>query len=248
MFRDVVEQRDARLRIERITPHQRMQGERRLLRRHSLAKARFEMRMAAQRVELSRRQLIEVRLRDPWDSHHDGVRGEIAKALRASADDARDAAHEVEDRQHVHEPKEIADDHLAGLHAEPLHVHNAQTQDALADGLPALEPLEANPVADHEHELEQHSNRLSEAFCHEIEQREQHRDSDRCTQHDAEIDEPREEAGHRPGQQLREDDAFRRANEKRAGLAHAPSAFFPQRPRNRHSRTSSVRPKAIFTT
>ena len=169
------------------------------------------MRILPERVVFAGEQLVEVRLGHTRVPDDHGVGGDVAEALAAGVEPASQAADKIKRRQRIHKPQQVAHDNLVELQPHPLHVHHAQAEQPLADGLAAPGPLQKNSVADADDKITDHVERDGKI---PIDQPEQIQAGPEDGHHRADaklVNEPREEPGHRSGQPLREHDPLGRS-------------------------------------
>ena len=148
MAGQVAEQLQTRGWIERGAAQHRLQGQGRFVRRDALPQPRRHDRMLAQGVVLPGQDLIDVRRLDAGDPDDHGVGGEVAQTLGAPRDHHRGAADQVERREEIDEPQQVARDDLAERQTHPALIENPQTQKTLADRLAAPQPLRGDAVSD----------------------------------------------------------------------------------------------------
>src|SRR5881394_1618642 len=106
------------------------------------------MRIVAQRIVFFANQILDFNRDAFWDANDDCVGGDVTKPLAISGKDADRSAQKVKRREHVGATKEIADDDLAKLEAQAVHVHDAKAKEAFARSLAVPGPFKIHSVAD----------------------------------------------------------------------------------------------------
>ena len=122
-------------------------GQRGGFRRHQAAQAGRQVRLRQQRIVFRGRDPLQVGRLASALARHDGIGGHVAQALRVAAEDRGQPAHQVEQREHIHQAQQIAQRDLRELQAQSVDVDDAQSEEALADGLAAPAPLQQDGVA-----------------------------------------------------------------------------------------------------
>ena len=129
-------------RIKFLAPQQRLQGDVRLRRGDPLAQAGRQMRILPERVVFAGEQLVEVGLGHARIADDHGVGGDVAQPLASGVEPAGQPADKIKRRQRIHKPQQVAHDDLVELQPHPFHVHHAQAEQPLADGLAAPGPFQ----------------------------------------------------------------------------------------------------------
>jgi hypothetical protein len=163
MFGELSEEGDAGRRVKLVASHESLQRRRGFAGRYALAQPCGEVRMLAERIELSAQELIEVRLGHARGPNDNSVCGDIPQPLALRAKPARDTADEVKDRQHVDGAQQISRHDLVELETHPFRVHNAEPAQLLPDGLSTPRPFQQNPIADADREVTHRHGGLRDA-------------------------------------------------------------------------------------
>src|SRR5260221_52637 len=146
----ILENFQARVRLQHVPAQKRLERKSRLTRRNALAQAGFQMRIWVKRVVFSTQKLFEVRLCESGVANHHRVRRKVAEALGAAADHAGDAADEITQRERVNKTEQVPNDNLAEVQAQPLGIDDSAPQHSFADGLTAPGPFQRDPIAERE--------------------------------------------------------------------------------------------------
>ena len=176
------------------------------------------MRVRAERVEFSREQLIEIGLGVFWQMNDDGARGDVAEALRVAAEQARESADEVEEREQIDEAHEVAHHDLVKAEAQALGIGDAQFAKSFTERLPAPEPFEDDVVSGRDDEVRDDDQCLREVVTDDTKPAEPFRHAFGNHADDERIGDPREAARERSREAVREDDSLRRADAQFGGV------------------------------
>ncbi len=109
--------------------------------------------MFAEGVELGAGELAPVSAERFLRADDDGAGGEIAEALAMTGEPAGGGAREVEDGKGVDGPQEIPDDDLGGGGGAGVAVHDAEAEEAFAEGLAVPPDFEDHAVGGGEDEI-----------------------------------------------------------------------------------------------